>query len=518
MAGLKILILLLLPLLSFARQEDDLVNDDMQWQQLEIYRKQPLSLNNADVVELTSLGLLTSLQIDELVAYKKQFGKLLSIYELQAVPGFDETTIQLILPYVTVAEDPKIIQGEHTFLVRNNLVKYRSSTIGVQLKKDNYSAYYFIKNHRKIKALAIGDFTVNMGQGLINWQAYALGKNGMITHIKREGEIIRGSTSSGVNRGAAITLQHGRLETTAIISVSQIGANIVYKLPQAHLSINWLNQSIGLDYAISLRNYHFFGELAVNHKKAIITGMLASIGKIADLALFYRNYNTAYIPLHANAMAENSRPVNEEGLYTGISIHTLKHWQLDAYADVFHFPWLQYRTTAPADGQELFAALTYTPDKETRLYFRYQFKQKFQQSKSDVFLPPMMKTTHENYRFQLSLSPSKGLTWKMRIEANTWQDENGNQYGGLYQQELVYQLPNWPLRCSLNYIWYSTQGTDTRFYIPDRGVLYDYNLSQLYGKGARQSCTLRWKKGRHLQAWTRLEAGGPVTLQVTYVI
>lgn len=522
MAGVKLSMLIWIcisiPSIACARQEDDIVNDDMQWQQLESYRKHPLSLNKADVAELTSLGLLTTLQIDELISYKKQFGKLLSIYELQAVPGFDETTIQLILPYVTVSEMPATEKGEHTILLRNNLFRYRSSTTGIQLKKNNNSAYYYISNHRKIKSLAIGDFTVNMGQGLINWQGYALGKNGMITHIKREGSLIRGSNSAGVNRGAAITLQQGRWQTTAILSMQQIGGNISYNLPQAHIGINWLNPNIGMDYAISVRNYHLFGEFAFNNGKAMIIGMLAGIGKIADLAMFYRNYDTHYQPIHANAMAENSRPVNEEGIYTGMSIHSIKHWQLDVYADIFHFPWLQYKTNAPSDGQELFAAVTYTPDKETRLYFRYQYKQKFQQSKTDVFLPPMIQTIHQDYRCQLSLSPAKGWTWKTRVEANSWQDEGGKQFGGLYQQELTWQLPQWPLRCTLNYIWYSTGGTETRFYIPDRSVLYDYNLSQLYGNGTKQSCTLRWKKGKHLQAWARIEAGGPITLQVTYVI
>ncbi|WPQ62839.1 helix-hairpin-helix domain-containing protein [Chitinophaga sancti] len=507
-----------MPLLVYARQEDDIVNDDMQWQQLEVYKKHPLSLNRADIAELTSLGLLTSLQIDELINYKKQFGNLLSIYELQAVPGFDETTIQLVLPYVTVAENIKPDKSPITLLARKDLFRYRSSTIGMQLKKDNYSAYYFIKNHRKIKALAIGDFTVNMGQGLINWQAYALGKNSMITHIKREGEIIRGSNTSGVNRGAAITLQQGHWETTGIVSLHQLGANVSYKLPQAHIGINWLEHNVSMDYAISIRNYHLFGELAVNHRTATIIGMLTSVGKSADLALFYRNYNTNYQPIHANAMGENSSPVNEEGLYTGISIHTIKHWQLDAYADIFHFPRLQYKTNVPTDGQELFASLTYTPDKETRIYFRYQYKQKFQQSKGNEFIPPMIETRHENYRFQLTLSPAKDWTWKTRVEANTWQDDSGNQYGGLYQQELAWQFPKWPLRCTLNYIWYSTGGTATRFYIPDRSVLYDYNLSQLYGKGAKQSCTLRWKQKKHWQAWARIEIKGTLTMQVVYTV
>ncbi|WP_343668149.1 helix-hairpin-helix domain-containing protein [Chitinophaga sp.] len=507
-----------IPLSIYARQEDDIVNDDMQWQQLEVYRKHPLSLNNADVAQLTSLGLLTTLQIDELINYKKQFGKLLSIYELQAVPGFDEATIQLILPYITVAESSQTDKSSMTCLVRNDLLRYRSSTIGIQVKKDSYGAYYFIKNYKKIKALAIGDFTINMGQGLINWQAYAPGKSSLITHIKREGEIIRPSTSVTDNRGAAITLQQGHWETTAILSLQQHGGNISYVLPQAHVGINWLNHNIGMDYAISLRNYHLFGELAINHSTSTILGMLASVGKIADLALFYRKYNTAYQSIHASAMGENSNPVNEEGLYTGISIHTIKHWQLDAYADIFHFPWLQYKTTASADGQELFASLTYTPDKETRLFFRYQYKQKYQQSKGDAFIPPMIQTRHENYRFQLSLSPAKGWTWKTRIEANTWQDDSGNQYGGLYQQEMIWQLPQWPLRCTLNYTWYSTGGTATRFYIPDRSVLYDFNLSQLYGKGAKQSCTIRWKQKKHWQAWARIEIKGPVTIQVVYTV
>ncbi|MBP1650927.1 MAG: hypothetical protein H6Q26_1084, partial [Bacteroidetes bacterium] len=45
-----------------------------------------------------------------------------------------------------------------------------------------------------------------------------------------------------------------------------------------------------------------------------------------------------------------------------------------------------------------------------------------------------------------------------------------------------------------------------------------YNLAQLYGKGAKQSCTLRWKQKKHWQAWARIEIEGTLTIQVVYSV
>ncbi len=80
--------------------------DDSFLQQLEQFRKNPINLNSADINELRELRLLTDLQIINLLSYRRLFGKLISIYELQAVPTWDVNTIRKIVPFVTVESTP----------------------------------------------------------------------------------------------------------------------------------------------------------------------------------------------------------------------------------------------------------------------------------------------------------------------------------------------------------------------------------------------------------------------------
>src|SRR2546426_10008218 len=63
--------------------------DDTHWQQLNAYSRHKISLNTADAATLRSLGLLTPLQVNSLLTYRRLLGALVSIYELQAIPGFD---------------------------------------------------------------------------------------------------------------------------------------------------------------------------------------------------------------------------------------------------------------------------------------------------------------------------------------------------------------------------------------------------------------------------------------------
>ncbi|HEY2722254.1 MAG TPA: helix-hairpin-helix domain-containing protein, partial [Chitinophagaceae bacterium] len=86
--------------LTDAQQAD--ITDDSYLQQLDHFKRHPMNLNLADVNELKQLIFLNDLQIDNLITYRNLLGRLVSIYELQAVPSWDIATIKKILPYVTV--------------------------------------------------------------------------------------------------------------------------------------------------------------------------------------------------------------------------------------------------------------------------------------------------------------------------------------------------------------------------------------------------------------------------------
>lgn len=257
--------------------------DDSYLQQLEHFKRHPLNLNTADANELKELFFLTDLQIDNLISYRKILGKLISIYELQSIPDWDIATIKRILPFITVSNALTVVEdiggrfkkGDQNLLLRISEIvekskgfdqsmpgtKYMGSRYrlffryryqykdllqfgfaadkdaGEQFFKgvqkygfDFYSFHLFTRKLGKIQALALGDFTVNMGQGLMQWQGLAFSKSSDVMDVKRQSSILRPYSSSGefyFHRGAGITMKFGKIETTAFVSIRKLSANFV---------------------------------------------------------------------------------------------------------------------------------------------------------------------------------------------------------------------------------------------------------------------------------------------------
>jgi hypothetical protein len=263
--------------------EDEVPEDDAYQQQLVHFIKTPLNLNYADDGQLKELKILSPIQIYNLISYRNLLGSFLNIYELQAVPGWDVALIKILRPYITVSNRLKFAgnlksrftDGENTILIRSTNVLeksqgylnngsattnfYRGSRqksltrykyiyknllqYGVTAEKDAgeeffkgrqrsgfdfYSAHLFVRNLGVIKSLAIGDFTVNLGQGLIQWQGLAFKKSSDVLNIKRQSDILRPYNSANeisFNRGVGITLKKNNWETTGFASYRKIDAN-----------------------------------------------------------------------------------------------------------------------------------------------------------------------------------------------------------------------------------------------------------------------------------------------------
>ncbi len=266
-----------------ADTEQGETEDDSWLQDLDIFKKNPININTADADELRQLRVLTDLQIANLVTYRSVLGKLQTIYELQAVPSWDVATIKKILPFVTIAgalslkDDllKRFSGGEHTILLRLSQVLERSkgfdpSTAGTKYLGspqrmffryrytyknllqygltgdkdageqffsgkqkygfDFYSFHFFVRKTGIIQALALGDYTVNLGQGLIHWQNLAFKKSVDVMGVKRQSAVLRPYTSSGefyFHRGAAITIRRRRMESTVFFSFRKLSANYV---------------------------------------------------------------------------------------------------------------------------------------------------------------------------------------------------------------------------------------------------------------------------------------------------
>ena len=90
---------------------------------------------------------------------------------------------------------------------------------------DFYSFHLFARKIGPIQSFAVGDFTVNMGQGLIQWQSLAFRKSVDVLGLKRQSPVLRPYNSAGefnFHRGGGITIQKGDAEATAFISYRKL--------------------------------------------------------------------------------------------------------------------------------------------------------------------------------------------------------------------------------------------------------------------------------------------------------
>ncbi|MGB3619359.1 MAG: helix-hairpin-helix domain-containing protein, partial [Catalinimonas sp.] len=258
----------------FDQPEADANYDDLYETLYQFYRT-PLDLNRADREELQALYLLTTAQTEALLEYRATFGPLLSLYELQAVPGFDVEVIRRLLPFVRVGtglrgRDPRSVRERlrdadfHYLLLRyrRNLeqargylppdtntdgspatrfagspdhlyARYRVAragdfSAGFTLEKDagepfawrpaertylfDYlSAHVQVENRGRLRRLAVGDYQLQVGQGLLLASGFALGKGGeAVATVRRPALGIRPYTSvleTTFFRGAAATVE-----------------------------------------------------------------------------------------------------------------------------------------------------------------------------------------------------------------------------------------------------------------------------------------------------------------------
>ncbi len=265
--------------------DDVETEDDSYLQELQHYIKDPINLNYADKGQLEEFKFLSPIQISNLLSYRNLLGNFINIYELQAIPGWDVALLRRLKPYITVASKIEIFNtlssrfknGSKSFLIRTsqvleksrgylldsstannfypgspqklfirfkylfkNLLQYGitgEKDAGEQFFKgaqkngfDFYSAHLFVRNLGIIKSLALGDFTVNMGQGLTQWQSLAFKKSPDISNIKRQSDVLRPYNSAGeiaFNRGVGITLRKNNWEATGFASVRKLDANFV---------------------------------------------------------------------------------------------------------------------------------------------------------------------------------------------------------------------------------------------------------------------------------------------------
>ncbi len=611
--------------------EDLETEDDSYLQQLNQLQKNPVNINTADENFFRDLRVLTPMQIQNFFAYRSLMGNLVSIYELQAIPGWDIGTIQKIRPFISVSGSQRLVDdigtrlknGERTLLARvtqtlerskgylldssnaknfypgspqriflrykytyKNLLQYGvvgEKDAGEEFFKgsqkqgfDFYSAHLFVRNAGIIKSLALGDFTVNMGQGLTQWMSLAFKKGPDIMAVKRQSAVLRPYNSAGeifFHRGAGITIGKDKWQATIFGSLKKVdanfnadtsnsqddfissfqtsglhrtssevedkgsqrqlafGGNFSYRSGRLHLGVNAIQfqfkyplvkagdpynfyalsgktfGNYSTDYSYTFKNMHFFGEAAITDRKypAFVNGLLLSVAGNVDMSFFYRNISRGYQTLYTNAFTESTFPTNEKGFFTGITVRPHSAWRIDAYADMYKFPWLRFRVNAPSEGKDYMIQLNYRPGRHFEIYTRFKAESKFiNYNPTQQVLSPVIAQPRKNWRTHLSYKLNATFTLRTRAEM-VWFDKKGSaaEEGFLFYTDLLYKPMMKPLSGNIRLQYFETDGYNSRLYAYENDVLYSFSIPVFYDKGYRYYINVNYDLTRKFSMWAR---------------
>ncbi|MBH8567895.1 helix-hairpin-helix domain-containing protein [Hymenobacter sp. BT584] len=632
-------------------QSDEVPYEDLYETLLQYYQT-PINLNTATREELRSLLLLNENQITTLLNHRQANGDLLSVYELQSIEGYDLRTINRILPFVSVQaggansnrgtlwqriarEDnnalylryervlqqrqgytpPTLYQGQPTTRYLGSadkmLIRYRVShtkdfSVGFSMEKDageplvwnpkngqfgaDYvSAHLLLQERGKLKALALGDYQLQFGQGLLLSSGLGVGKGAeTITTLRRSSVGVRAYSSLLENsffRGGAATYQLApTVQATGFVSHKNVDANLqqsqdslaqydeftsgllytgfhrtaseianrhrlaetvgggnatytsrdgnlaigatgvfthygtpILKRPEPYNHFEFSgrdNLALSLNYSYVYRNFLLFGETARSTGGGLgtVNGLLASLGSSVDAALLVRHYDADFHTLYGNAFSENTRNINETGVYIGLKVRPVARWEISAYYDQFRFPWLRYRASAPTDGHDALVRVAYSPTKTSLLYVQLRQRLKPRDlASTDLLnfdptraLPLPGEQLRQSILVYYNTAISPQLELRTRMQALRLRDDDGLAWrsGYVLAQDVGYQF-NRTLKLTGRYSIFDADDYDSRQYVYEQDVLLAVSVPALYGQGTRVYGIAEIRVNRAMTLWLR---------------
>ena len=253
---------------ELAAYEDNAFAAETFSEQLFDLYQDPVRINSGDDNEIQKLFFLTDFQVSAITDYLRTKGKILSIFEIVNIPGFNEETVRMMVPFITLEEFRTRAEGplrwKHSMLTnmviksgsKDNsqpgspwkvLTKYRIATGnfsgGFTTEKDSGEKYFTSKppvpdflsanlsynGTGPIRHFILGDFAARFGLGTnINTgmkTGLSLTAPGSMS-IRND---IRPYTSTDENnffRGVAAVLELKNLEVSMFFSSSLIDATI----------------------------------------------------------------------------------------------------------------------------------------------------------------------------------------------------------------------------------------------------------------------------------------------------
>jgi len=583
-------------------EEAEAENWEQDYEMLSDLAQQPIDLNSATRDELEALPFFTAQQVEDIMAYRYLHGELQTLGELQMIPSLDYEHRLLLQNFVVLGHQPQeppfprldsmLRRGTHDVTASLRVPFYRRQgdyngylgypykhtirykfhygtrlqfgllgaqdagepffSAGNSLGYDHYAWYLMLRRFGRIEALAVGQYRLSFGMGLVMNGSFAFGKIATLLNLGRSTAAIRPNTSrmeSGYLQGAAITLRlsPSTLQLTAYGSCRPLDATLNSNYTVATLLTDGYHRTPSemqrkhdltqTDAGLHLDYRHGALRLGVT---AAYTHLSRSLQPNTE-TLYRRHYPTGtdffnasldyrYTSHHLSFSGETA--IDRHGALA--TINTLSYQPSSSLSIMALQRFYAYRYNALharclAEGGRVqnesafYLGFTWKPLRRLQLtaytdyaYFawpRYQVSQSswaWDNFLSADYTTPrwtlrgryrlhlrqrddQQKTTllaHTEHRGRLTFSYNTHYALSLHTQADmAYTDFTGHDFGYMVSERLALKLRSVDLDFGAGY--FHTDSYDARLYLYERAPLYQFTFPMFYGEGIRY-----WLMGR----------------------
>ena len=417
---------------------------------------------------------------------------------------------------------------------------------------DYYSYYIMLTDWKMVKSAIAGKYRMSMGMGLVLNNDFLLGKSTALTAMGRKRQVLQPHSSTSADnylQGIATTLRlskqlsftpffsyrllDGTLNKDSITISSIVtggyhrtvgemakkdntgevtaGSHLSYKNGGFHVGMSavytHLSRSLnpnrnviyryyyprgkdfmnmGVDYSWRAGRFSVNGETAIDRHGALATMNTAHwrITQEVNMLVVQRFYGMKYAALHAQSFSEGGRVQNESGIYIGMEWKPFNRLTVSAYGDWAYFPWARYQVSSSSKAQDYQTTISYLwNDWSFSLRYRLRMKEKDNEEKTGL-----VKQQEQRVRLLASYQASK-LNSRTQIDLASI-SKNTSSLGWSVSQQFGYQLSkSFQLHAGMTY--FHTDDYNSRVYLYERGMLYQFSYPVCYGHGIRYSILLK---------------------------
>ncbi len=271
------------------------------------------------------------------------------------------------------------------------------------------------------------------------------------------------------------------------------------------------NEVIGIDCNLTLYQFNIFGEFArsKNNGFGLLAGILLEAQNL-QVVILSRNYSKNFNSFYGNSFSEQSNNLqNEQGIFFGFQLKSIKNLRLGIYFDQFKLPWRSYFVPMPSSGKDFLLKVEHKVLKKLILSLQFKNEEKDQYLGE---IKSIIPRNQMNLRIQIDFQPINKIKLRSRMEKVNVSYQRYKQLpscypsgfeGLLLYQDTIFQL-NHNFDIAARLTLFDTDGYESRVYQFEHDVAGMLTNQMLFGKGTRNYIRIRWGIKKNLDLSIKL--------------